>query len=111
MVRVKANPTLPLVVLLVPAINRGKASVPLHRFGPFCGDGSKWPGRAICGEGILGRVRPYRPTFFRQTSYNNPRWAAWATAADRDDTLSLARVLATCRWTVCSLMKSRSAIA
>ena len=40
-----------------------------------------------------------------------PRRAAWATAAARDETLSLLRMLATWRWTVCSLTNSRSAIA
>ena len=36
--------------------------------------------------------------------------AAWATAAEREGTFSFVSVLATWRWTVCSLMKRRSAI-
>jgi len=49
--------------------------------------------------------------FVVAVTYSNPSRPAWATAADRDETSSFVRVLATCRWTVCSLMKSRSAIA
>ena len=43
--------------------------------------------------------------------YSTPRRPAWATAADRDETFNFVSVLATCRWTVCSLMNSRSAMA
>ena len=32
--------------------------------------------------------------------YSNPRRAAWATAAARDETLSLLKMLATWRWIV-----------
>src|SRR5688572_2919569 len=47
----------------------------------------------------------------RGSSYKSPSFATWATAAEREDTSSLDSVFATWRWTVCSLMHSRSAMA
>ena len=58
-------------------------------------------------------VRIVRPSascfrvFVAAFTQSNPRRPAWATAADRDETFNFVSVLATCRWTVCLLMKSR----